>query len=366
MPALSVVVPTFNERGNIAELVARLHSVLDPVVDWEVVFVDDDSPDGTANVVRDLAQNDPRVRCIHRFRRRGLSSACIEGVLSTSSPVCAVMDADLQHDERVLPRMLDTLTSEGVDVVVGSRYVAGGSTGEWAGARLAGSRLATRLAHMVLGSDLSDPMSGFFLFRRESMHEALPRLSSIGFKILLDFLASAPTSLRVKEVPYTFRTRHAGESKLDSTVAWEYLMLLADKAFGAYIPARFLVFSLVGGFGVVIHMLTLVALFRGWGVGFATSQAVATLVAMTGNYLINNALTYRDRRLRGWRLAWGWVTFTLACGIGAIANVGVAAYIFNWRQVAWIPAAFAGILISSVWNYAVSSIFTWRISPRAA
>lgn len=366
MPELSIIVPSFNERENVAALVSKLHLALDTVADWEVVFVDDDSPDGTAGLVRGLAQADPRVRCVHRFGRRGLSSACVEGVLSTSSPLCAIMDADLQHDERVLPEMVRSLRADDVDLVLGSRYTTGGSTGEWGGTRLAGSRAATRLAQVVVKTPVSDPMSGFFMFRREAFHEALPRLSSIGFKILLDLLASSPTPLRVREVPYTFRPRHAGASKLDTLVAWEYLMLLADKSFGAYVPVRFLVFSLVGGIGVLTHMLVLTLLFRGLGVGFAASQATATLVAMTGNYLINNALTYRDRRLHGWRLVTGWISFTLACSIGAAANVGVAAYIFNLRQVAWVPAALAGVLISSVWNYAVSAAFTWRSTPRPA
>jgi len=208
-------------------------------------------------------------------------------------------------------------------------------------------------------------MSGYFLLRAETLRADAHRLSGVGFKILLDILASVPRPLRVEEVPYTFRTRHAGESKLDTLVAWEYLVLLADKVFGGVVPVRFLLFSVIGGVGILTHMAVLITLFRAVGVGFAWSQAAATLVAMTGNFLLNNLLTYRDRRLRGWRLLWGWVTFTLACGIGAVANVGVASFIFNWRQVAWMPAALAGILISSVWNYAVSAIFTWN-APRQA
>jgi dolichol-phosphate mannosyltransferase len=363
MPALSIVVPTFRERDNVGELVSRLHGVLDAVADWEVVFVDDDSPDGTADAVRAVAQQDPRVRLLHRAGRRGLSSACEEGILATSSPICAVMDADLQHDEGVLPRMLAVLRDTPADLVVGSRYVAGGSTGDWDEARRARSRHATRLAALVVKTELSDPMSGFFMLRREVFHEALPRLSSVGFKILLDILASVPRPLRVEEVPYTFRARRAGESKLDTLVAWEYVVLLADKLFGRVVPVRFLLFSVIGGVGILTHMAVLITLFRVGGVGFTWSQAAATLAAMTGNFFLNNLLTYRDRRLRGRALLRGWATFALACGIGAVANVGVASYIFNLRQVAWMPAALAGILISSVWNYAVSATFTWS-GPR--
>ncbi len=363
MPELSVIVPAFNESETVRELVGRLDIALRGV-DWEVVFVDDSSPDGTADVVRDLAQEDRRVRGLQRYGRRGLSSACIEGLLSTSSPWCAVMDADLQHDERLLPDMLALLRTGDADVVVGTRYAHGGSTGEWSRKRRVASRAATRLTQALVGTTLSDPMSGFFALRRDVLHHALPRLSGVGFKILLDLLASAPSAPRVREVPYTFRPRFAGESKLDSMVAWEFLMLLGDKWVGHIIPVRFLLFSLIGALGVVVHMATVAAGLSWVGATFTTSQAVATLVAMSSNYLLNNMLTYRDLRLRGLRLLWGWLTFALACGIGAMANVGVSSYIYEVRNTGWAPAALAGIVISSVWNYVASGVVTWR--PRHA
>ena len=359
---LAIVVPTVNERDNVRELVRRLDESLTGIA-WEVVFVDDSSPDGTAEAVRALAREDARVRCVQRFGRRGLSSACIEGVLATSSPYCAVMDADLQHDERLLPEMLRTLERGGVDLVVGSRYAEGGSTGAWSGGRLAGSRAASWLARAVLGADVHDPLSGFFMLRREVFHAALPRLSGIGFKILLDVLTSSPGPLRTRELPYEFRPRLAGETKLDTLVVWEYLMLVADKLVGRVVPVRFLLFSLIGALGVVTHMVTLAVLFRGYGTSFAAGQAVATYAAMTGNFLLNNWFTYRDRRLRGWGLAWGWASFALVCSVGALANVGIASYVYNYRYVGWVPAALAGVVISSVWNYAASALFTWG-APR--
>lgn len=359
---LAVVVPALNERDNVRELVRRLDEALAGIA-WEVVFVDDSSPDGTAEAVRALAREDARVRCVQRFGRRGLSSACIEGVLATAAPYCAVMDADLQHDERLLPEMLRTLERDGIDLVIGSRYVEGGGTGEWSGGRLAGSRAASWLARAVLRTDVRDPLSGFFMLRREVLHAALPRLSGIGFKILLDLLTSSPGTLRTRELPYQFRPRFAGETKLDTLVAWEYLMLLADKLVGRVVPVRFVLFSLIGGLGVATHMATLAVLFRGYGVSFAVGQAVATYAAMTGNFLLNNWFTYRDRRLRGWRLAWGWASFAVVCSVGALANVGIASYVYNYRYVGWVPAALAGVLISSVWNYAASALFTWG-TPR--
>jgi dolichol-phosphate mannosyltransferase len=353
---LSVVVPTLNESANIPVLVGRLHEVL-AGIDWEVVFVDDDSRDGTATVVRAIAQRDPRVRCLQRIGRRGLSSACIEGILATSAPVVAVMDADLQHDESLLPRMFGALSGDDLDIVVASRYVEGGSIGEWDSGRARISGAATRLSRLIVKADIADPMSGFFMLRRAAFNEAVRNLSGQGFKILLDLFASAPRPLRFKEVPFRFRQRQFGESKLDSMVAWEYLMLIADKLIGHIVPVRFALFALIGGFGVLVNLLVL-RLALGVGARFALAESIATLAAMAGNFLLNNQLTYRDRRLRGWRFVRGLVTFGVGCSIGAVANVGIAAEVFGGGHSWWL-AGLAGALIGAVWNYAIASTYTW-------
>jgi dolichol-phosphate mannosyltransferase len=361
MIELSVVVPTYNERPNVGELVRRLDAALRDHR-WEVVFVDDDSPDGTADAVRALAQLDLRVRCIRRLGRRGLSRAVVEGILSTAAPVVAVIDADLQHDETVLPAMLRRLagdtTQAPTDVVVASRYAAGGGLAGWDGERERMSRFATLLANRMVPTGLTDPMSGFFVMRREAFDQAVRQLSGEGYKLLLDLLASAAVPLRLAEVPFTFKPRVAGESKLDSAVLWEFALLLIDKKFGRWIPARFLLFSLVGVSGVFIHFAVLTLLFRGVGVDFTASQAAATIVAMTSNYALNNSLTYRDQRHRG--LGWlrGFLTFYAVCGFGVIANVGVAGFLFE-RQ-GWALAAAAGALVGTVWNYAATRAVTWK------
>jgi dolichol-phosphate mannosyltransferase len=236
-PELSIIVPTFNERENVVELTDRLRQCLEHR-SWEVIFVDDDSPDATADRVREIAADDCRVRCIQRIGRRGLSSACIEGMLATSAPYLAVLDADLQHDERLLPKMLDTLKQDEADIVVGSRYAPGGDIGDWDRGRARISRLATRLSRGLVPKDLTDPMSGFFMMRRSVFVGTVRQLSAIGFKILIDLFASFPQPLRFKELPYRFRRRHAGESKLDSVAAWKYVMLLLDKHIARCIPVR--------------------------------------------------------------------------------------------------------------------------------
>jgi dolichol-phosphate mannosyltransferase len=364
MPQLSIVVPTFNEAGNVLELRNRIAAAL-PGVDWEMIFVDDDSPDGTSAKLLELAQQDRRVRCMLRIGRRGLASACIEGMLSASAPVVAVIDADLQHDETRLPLMLDLLRDPEVDVVVGSRYVESGSVEGWDASRAAISRLATKLSRIVLKAELQDPMSGFFMMRREVVVRCVRAgVSGVGFKILLDLFATSPVPLRFREVPYTFRNRYSGESKADTNVAWEYFIMLLDRFFGRAVPIRFIAFSLVGGLGLVVHLLVLWLLFKGGGVGFVVAQTAATLVAMTSNFVLNNLLTYRDMRLRGWQLLRGWISFSIACSVGAFANVGIAAYLFE-RQTFWVASAVVGVLLGAVWNYAVTAVYTWK-KPQAA
>ena len=361
-PELAVVIPTLNERDNVPIMVERLNRVLQGIA-WEAIFVDDDSPDGTADVVRALARTQGNIRVLQRLGRRGLSSACIEGILSSAAPYAAIMDGDLQHDENLLPVMLAKLKAERLDIVIASRHVKEGGVGEWQRSRVMISDFATRLGRLVVKADLSDPMSGFFMIKRDAFSGAMRALSGQGFKILLDLFASAPRPLAFAEVPLNFRPRLHGESKLDAMVAWEYLMLLLEKLVGPAVPVRFLLFSLIGGLGVGTHLLTLWFGTHVLFVGFAAAQTAATIVAMTGNFLLNNLFTYRDRRLRGKRLLTGLISFYAVCGVGTVANVGVAAHLV-YGHTSWWLAGLAGAAVSVVWNYAMSSIFTW--SPRRA
>ena len=361
LPALrlSIVAPTFNEAANVALLRDRIAAALGDVA-WELIFVDDDSPDGTAAIAHRLAQSDRRVRCLLRVGRRGLVSAACEGILSSSAPLVAVIDADLQHDESLLAAMMTALEDDALDVVVGSRYVAGGGVGDWAPARVATSRIATRLARLVLRADLADPMSGFFMIRREAALRCIRAgTSGVGFKILFDLFASSPLPLRHRELPYRFRQRAHGESKLGTTVAWEFFVMLLDRLLGGLLPIRFIAFSLVGAIGLGVHLAVLALLFKGVGLPFLNAQIAATLTAMTGNFLLNNVLTYRDMRLRGWHLVTGWASFALACSVGSLANIGIANWLFE-RQGLWAVSAVAGVLVGAVWNYAVTSLYTWR------
>jgi len=360
LPAvLTVVVPCYREAENVAPMVARLEAALAGIA-WEVLFVDDDSPDGTAEAVRAIAARDPRVRGIRRIGRRGLASAVTEGVLASSAPFVAVIDGDLQHDETILPAMLAAVQG-GAEVAIGSRHAEGGEAGGgFSAARARVSDAGTRLAAMLLPTPVGDPMSGYFLLPRPLFEALAPKLSARGFKILLDLLLSAGRPLRVAEVPYRFRPRQAGESKLDATVLLEFLGLLMDKALGGWLPWRFVSFAAVGAVGVLVHLAVLLPLTRIPGMGFEAAQWTATFVAMTVNFTLNNRLTYRDMRLRGPALPRGLVLFYLGCGIGAAANVGVAGMLLREGLVGRGLAGAAGALLTVVWNYAVSSTLVWR------
>jgi dolichol-phosphate mannosyltransferase len=359
---LAIVVPTFKERDNVRPLLECLDRVLTGV-EYEVIFVDDDSPDGTAAEARQIALSNPRVRVLQRIGRRGLASACVEGMMATAAPYIAVMDADLQHDESLLPAMLERIRTGSYDVVVASRNVTGGSMGEFSADRVRLSGFGRKLSSLVSHCDLSDPMSGFFLLDRRFLEETVHSVSAIGFKILLDLVASSPRPVRVAEVPYTFRSRQRGESKLDILVGLEYLQLLLDKLVGQIVPTRFVIFGMIGAVGVVLHVSLLWLMLNQAGMSFRESQLAATVVAMTLNFFLNNSLTYRDRRLKGWRMLVGLLTFYAACSVGAVINLELAQLVRQTGVNRYV-AGVCGLAVGSVWNYGVTMLFTWGVNQR--
>ncbi len=358
-PVLSVVVPSFNERPNVAPMIAKLDAALTGIA-WEVIYVDDNSPDGTAQEVRRIAREDRRVRCIRRIGRRGLASAVIEGALSSSADYVAVIDGDLQHDETRLPVMLEALQAGGYDLAVASRYVEGGDS----------AGLSTRWRHMLsdggiwlaqafLPVRLTDPMSGFFMLPRPLFEDLARGLNGQGFKILLDLVLSSTAPLRVLEIPARFRERAAGESKMDALVMVQFAGLLLDKVFGGLLPLRFFSFALVGALGIIVHLIVLALLRQTTFLGFEAEQTMATVVSMAFNFELNNMITYRDQRLKGPRLWRGLILFMVVCGFGAIANVGIAQMLYE-QHTTWTVAGGLGALIGVVWNYAVSATLVWR------
>ncbi|MBY8338343.1 glycosyltransferase family 2 protein [Alteriqipengyuania sp. NZ-12B] len=359
MLEIAVILPTLNERENIVPLLEALDAELAGFA-WEAIFVDDDSTDGTADALREIGLHNRKIRVIQRIGRRGLASAVIEGACATAAPVVAVMDADLQHDPALIRDMLEHLRSGAADLVVASRFAEGASADGLPSARRErGSRLANRLARMLTGVELSDPMSGFFAMETARLRALAPRLSGIGFKVLLDILSASPERLRVVEVPMHFAARRAGESKLDRAVAFEFLVGLYERHLGRIVPTRFALFGTVGGAGVLVHLSVLTLAYRMLGSGFTAAQALATFAAMSFNFWLNNWLTYRDQRLRSVpAVLRGWAVFCVACSVGALANVALAS-LLQARGTYWLLAALAGIVVGAVWNYALSNRFVW-------
>lgn len=357
---LSVIVPTFNERDNVAEFVRRLDATLSDI-SWEIIFVDDASPDGTADRVRALACHDRRVRLISRHNRRGLSSAVVEGILAAAADIVAVMDGDLQHDESVLPAMVQRIQSGDADLVSASRFLSeDGADGLSSDTRLAISNSGIRLANGVFGLGMSDPLTGFFVVRREVVLRALPELSELGFKILMDIIISSHPRPRIVEVPFRFRERQHGESKLDNRVLYDFFLFFLEKKVSRLIPvpARFISFAMINSIGILVHLAAFLPLSA--GLGFARAQLVATLIAMAFNYTVNNEVTYSDRKLRGQKFYAGFVIFATLCSLGVIANVGVASMLHQGYPglMALLPAA-AGAFVTVVWNYVATNVFVW-------
>ena len=361
LPEVSIVSPTYNERTNIRPLVEAIGKAMGAVA-WELIVVDDDSPDGTWREVASLGREGYPVRCVRRVGRRGLASAVVEGALSANADIIGVIDADLQHDESLLPKMLEILRTTDADIVIGSRHVEGGGLGDWNERRAGMSSLATQASRLLIGDSVKDPMSGFFMTRRSVFDAVVYDLSAQGYKILLDILTSAPRALKVVELPYVFRGRQSGESKLDISIVAEYVFLLIDKLTKGYVPARFIMFAAIGALGLGVH-LSILGFLKLFDFTFLDSQGIATFVTMAFNYALNNEFTYRSQRLKGWAFARGYIIFCAICSLGALANISVANLAINSLH-SWTIAGLAGALMSSVFNFSAANTLVWSRKRR--
>jgi dolichol-phosphate mannosyltransferase len=357
-PTVSVVVPTYDESANIPILFERIKRALSGAP-WELIVVDDDSPDGTSNIALALAAQDRRMRCLRRVNRSGLAGAVIEGWMSSSADFVAVIDGDLQHDESILPKMYEALARGAGNLAIGTRARVEGVG--LSPARRALSDMGAWFFRRIAGTAVTDPMSGFFMIRREIVSGLAPRLSPDGFKILVDIILSAGGgALKIVEVPYVFRRRNAGESKLTPLVGIDFLGLVVHHATAGVLPIRFVLFAMIGASGLVVHIVTLSAVLHWFTViGFDAAQLIATIVAMGSNFILNNEITYRPYRYSGLGMVAGFLAFALGCSAGALANIDVASWLFKANQTWWI-AGLAGALLSVVWNYAVSTNLIWR------
>lgn len=358
-PTVSVIVPTYRESANIPILFERIKRVLNGAP-WELVVVDDDSPDGTSSVAFALAAEDRRIRCLRRVNRSGLAGAVIEGWMSSSADFVAVIDGDLQHDESILPKMYEALARGSGNLAIGARIRNASGSGSLSPARQALSDLGAWFFRRIAGTTVADPMSGFFMIRREIVSRLAPRLSPDGFKILVDVILSAGGGLKIVEIPYEFRKRNAGESKLTPLVGIDFLGLVVHHATAGILPIRFVLFAMIGAGGLIVHILTLSAVLHWFGtLTFDAGQLIATIVAMGSNFILNNEITYRPYRFQGPGMVVGFLAFALGCSVGALANLNVASWLYRADQTWWL-AGLAGALLSVVWNYAVSTNLIWR------
>ncbi|MBM5800328.1 MAG: glycosyltransferase family 2 protein [Cyanobacteria bacterium K_DeepCast_35m_m2_023] len=361
-PRVSIVLPTYNERGNIEPLLAQLLT-LQQHVDLEILVVDDDSADGTAELVRQLAHHEPRLRLIRRVGRSGLASAIKEGLLDATGDVAVVMDSDGQHQPASVRRAIETLIDGDHDLVIGSRFHPDASIEGLSGRRETGSTWANACARFSLPkryAALSDFMSGFFALRLEALLPVIRAVDVNGFKFLYELLAVSKGRLSTAEVPLQFQPRSYGSSKLDLAIFWDFLISILHSLCLRLLPRRAISFALVGASGVVVQLLVTQLLMGGGGLDFERALPFAVVAAASSNYLINNALTFRFQRLQGLALVRGLLKFLLVASLPVLANVGLASayYSFIARDTFW--AQLAGIVVVFVWNYAASSRFVWN------
>jgi dolichol-phosphate mannosyltransferase len=362
VPTLSIIVPTYQESANIPILFERMKVALNGLP-WEMIVVDDDSPDGTSNVGFALAAKDRRLRCLRRVNRSGLAGAVIEGWMSSSADFVAAIDGDLQHDESILREMYEVLAKGAGNLAIGTRLRMVGAR-NLSPARQRLSDLGAWFFRRIAGATVTDPMSGFFMIRREIVSGLAPRLSPDGFKILVDVILSAGGSLNIIEVPYRFRKRNAGESKLTPLVGIDFLGLVVHHATAGILPIRFVLFAMIGAGGLIVHIVTLSAVLHWFdALTFNSGQLIATVVAMASNFILNNEITYSSYRYRGFGLIQGFAGFALGCSVGAVANIDIASWLYSDSQTWWM-AGLAGAFLSVVWNYAVSTNLIWRPGRR--
>jgi dolichol-phosphate mannosyltransferase len=360
---LSVILPTFNEAENIPTIVKDIEKALS-TWEYEIIVVDDNSPDGTWHIARELGKNHPAVRVIRRVGRRGLSSAVIEGFLAARGDIFIVADADGQHDLRLIPAIAEAVKS-GAGIALGSRYVEGGSVGQWDERRHLLSKIATSMAIRLCKVRVSDPMSGFFGISRDAFEEILPRLNPKGFKILLDLLVHAPRSLVAREIPFTFGARTHGESKLSRRVQIEFLEYLYEAAFGRFIPLTLVQYCVVGTIGVAINLLTfwLISSLFPWFMTESLSVSPPVLLgieaAIIASFYLNNAWTFSHVKLQGMRAVFGFLRYNIICAFGALTNIAVIFLLYR-GGASEITSLTVGAFVGMVWNYTISLLFTWK------
>tara|TARA_Y100001968_G_scaffold297194_1_gene305953 strand:- start:271 stop:1380 length:1110 start_codon:yes stop_codon:yes gene_type:complete len=359
---ISIVLPSYNEYNNITLIIKKLLKFAN-LYDIEILVVDDDSNDGTTSLVRDLARDEARIRLIHRIGRAGLSSAIKEGVINAKGDIVAIMDSDGQHEPEDVLEAIRKLISNQLDIVIGSRFQKNSDLQGLSKARQDGSTLANNIARISLSrkySDLSDYMSGCIVIRRDSCLAFTQRVDVNGFKFLYELLAISNGCLNIQEIPIKFKSRSHGKSKLDISILWDFIISLLHTISGKILPRRAISFALVGLTGVFVQLISTEILIRMLGIDFEAALPYSVVLSASSNYLINNFLTFRSRRLKNMKLITGLLKFLVVASLPVIANVGLATSFYNFITPSTLLAQIAGIIVVFIWNYAASSRFVWN------
>ncbi|MEB3308158.1 MAG: glycosyltransferase family 2 protein [Cyanobacteriota bacterium] len=357
-----MILPSYNERGTIRALIEQLLE-LRRCYDLELLVVDDDSPDGTAELVRDMAREISCLRLIRRVGRAGLASAIKEGLLDATGELALVMDSDGQHEPAAVERAVETLLSGDLDLVIGSRFHPESAIHGLSGRREAGSSWANSTARFSLSraySNLGDPLSGFFAIRLDRVLPLLRAVDVNGFKFLYELLAVSGGRLRAVDIPLTFQSRTYGNSKLDLAIFWDFLISILHSLSLRLLPRRAISFGLVGLSGVLVQLLSCQVLMNGLRLEFEQALPFAVVMSASSNYLINNSLTFRFQRLQGAALLRGLIRFLMVSSLPVLANVGLASAFYRHVSHDTLWAQLAGILVVFIWNYAASSKFVWN------
>ena len=359
-PIVSIVIPTYNEKDNIPKILEKLNKVLNKIA-HEIIFVDDNSPDGTSTEIKSRIQKSSKIRLIHRIGRKGLAGAVIEGVLAANSDLVAVMDCDLQHDETKLLDMVNLFSKNtSLDIVIGSRFTETGEISEKAFSKMRelGSKATTFIIKKILNIESTDPLSGFFMVKKETFLKSSENLQTQGFKVLADFLATTGKKINIEEIGYQFKNRIAGESKMSFLTALELIGLIFSQIFKGRVSIRFILFCMVGLSGIFVQLfitgLAMILINQ-----FPTSQTLGIIAAMTSNYFLNNIITFQERKLKSLDLFRGLISFYLICSLGAFTNIAIATYVFAFSSN-WLISSFIGAIFGAVWNFTLTSIFTWK------
>lgn len=372
---LSIIVPTYNESQNIVRMLDSIAETLSPYKGSEIIVVDDNSPDGTAEMAKSHAKiistkKKIRIEIISRNGKFGLSSAIIKGVQYASGDFLVIMDSDFSHPPQVIPSIIQALQDSNYDIVIASRYVKGGSIIGWPFKRRLMSKGATKIAQYGLGIDVKDPVSGFFAFRRDIISGL--KFDAIGYKMLLEILVKTKGA-RVKEIPYTFTNRRIGASKLDANVMFDYLRaVLRLYRYGKSIrqkerrtSVRFLSkagrFYTVGASGLLINYIASL-LFNTFApnLWFLYSTIIGILISMTSNFFLNKIWTFEDRKFnwKGTGIQLG--MFMSFSSLGAIVQLLLVYALVENYKMDYPASLILAVAVASVGNFLLNKKWTFK------